>query len=180
MPPLIRHPVFARCILAVLGIALGFVARNGMTGQTSDALVWCGIALVAAIIFYVRDTLPPLNGLLLALAAAVNGAGYTMTLWHDQTLFDEVVHGFTTFAGMAAIGWALVHKRGELRDARAALVGTMLGLALLLGLLWELFEYLVGIIGTPRDTAIDVLMDMIGASVAITQTSWLLSRLRTV
>ena len=175
-PPIIRPPVFAWCSGAVLAVALGFVAWNGVTGQVSDALVWCGIAAVAAIIFAVRDRLPPLYGFLLALAAAVNGAGYTMTLWHDETLFDEIVHGFTTFAGMAAIGWALARRPGKLRESRSFLVATMLGLALVLGLLWELFEYLIGIIGTPRDTGIDVVMDMIGASLAAALTCWRMSR----
>lgn len=158
----------------MLAVALGFVAWNGATGQTSDALVWCGIAGIAAGTIYFRERLPPFYGFLLALAAAVNGAGYTMTLWHDETLFDEIVHGFTTFAGMAAIGWAMVRSGGKFERSRSALFWSMIGLGLVLGLLWEVFEYLIGIVGTPKDTMIDIVMDMIGASAAAALSCWIM------
>jgi hypothetical protein len=88
-------------------------------------------------------------------------------------LFDEIVHAFTTFAGMAAIGWALVRRRGTPAHSRSALSWSLLGLALVLGLLWEAFEYWIGIIGTPKDTAIDIAMDMAGAALAAALSAWL-------
>lgn len=176
MPPIIRNPIFLWGCVALLAVALSFVAWNGATGQTIDAYVWCGIAVVTAGVVYFRERLSPIYGFLIALAAAVNGAGYTMTLWHDETLFDEIVHAFTTFAGMAAIGWALHRSDTKLRSSRTVLMWSIIGLGLVLGLLWELFEYLIGIIGSPRDTIIDLAMDMIGAGAAAALTCWIASR----
>jgi NAD/NADP transhydrogenase beta subunit len=178
MPSIIRSPIFVWCCCALLLVALGFVAWNAATGQNSDAFVWCGIAVIAALIIHSREQIPPFHGFLLSLAVAVNGAGYTMTLWHEETLFDEIVHAFTTFAGLAAIGWALVRRGGKLARSRAALSWSLLGLALMLGLLWEVFEYWIGIIGTPKDTAIDLAMDMIGACAAAALSCWIQSRAR--
>lgn len=169
-----HNAIFSRGTLAILAAALGLAAWNAASGQINDALVWCVIAAIAAGLWYFKAQLPPLHGFLIALAAAVNGAGYTMTLWHDETLFDEIVHGFTTFAGMAAIGWAMMRSGGKFERSRTALFWGMIGLGLVLGLVWEAFEYLIGIIGTPRDTIIDIVMDMIGASAAAVLSCWLI------
>jgi hypothetical protein len=93
----------------------------------------------------------------------VNAAGYLLTLWHDKTIFDEAVHLYTSFAVVAGIGRLAVGKRllqGQLSRWWALLV---VGIGL--GLAWEVFEWAIGIIGSRRDTIIDLLMDTAGAAV---------------
>lgn len=162
---IVRHSAFAWGSAAVLATALGFIAWNGITGQWADMLVWCAIAAVCAGVVFFRKMLPPFHGFLLALAATVNGAGYTLTLWHEQTSFDEAVHAFTTFAGMAAIGWMLL-RSGKFSSSRGKLFWTVIGLGIILGLLWEGVEMIIGISGSPRDTLIDMIMDTLGATAA--------------
>ncbi len=101
---------------------------------------------------------------LLAIAGLINTAGYLFNLWHDKTIFDEAVHMFTTFAGIAAIGF-LGHRAGWLPSG-ARRWFAMLALGLVLGIAWEFFELAIGIIGSPRDTIIDLAMDVLGAFAA--------------
>lgn len=101
---------------------------------------------------------------LLALAGLVNAAGYVLSLWHDETVFDELVHLFTTFAVTAALGKALATKRATRPSTRFGV--QLVGLALALGLLWEAFEWLIGMVGSRHDTLMDLAMDLAGATLA--------------
>ena len=103
---------------------------------------------------------PSFYAALLALAALVNLAGYLFSLWHEETIFDEAVHAFTSFALVAAIG------RARAARTRTLSVWAQLGIALVLGVAWEVFEWMVGMIGTMRDTAIDLAMDAAGGLAA--------------
>lgn len=107
---------------------------------------------------------PTFYALLLVIAALVNLAGYLLGLWHNDTLFDELVHLFTSFAGLAAIGRYLIVARA-IRPSKK-LVASLLALTLTLGVAWELFEWLIGIIGDSRDTLIDLVMDLAGGGLA--------------
>lgn len=102
---------------------------------------------------------------LVAAAAAVNAAGYVLGLWHDETIFDEVVHFFTSFALMAALGTALI-RRGLAGAFTNRMFLTFGALGLLLGLLWEAVEWAIGIIGGRTDTLLDLAMDLAGAVAA--------------
>lgn len=101
---------------------------------------------------------------LVAAAVLVNAAGYLLTLWHEKTIFDEAVHFYTSFAVVAAIGRLALEKkwlRGTAsRWAALPVVGMVLGLA------WEVFEDIIGIIGTRHDTLMDLAMDLAGAVLA--------------
>lgn len=101
---------------------------------------------------------------LLGLALLINAAGYGLTLWHDETVFDEVVHAFTSFACVAAIGRILVGRRAVQPSGKLMLLLLFLGICL--GVVWEVFEWLIGIIGNRHDTLIDLAMDVIGTLVA--------------
>lgn len=101
---------------------------------------------------------------LLIAAALVNAAGYLLTLWHDETMFDEAVHFYTSFAVVAAIGRAALAsnrlRRSGPRWTALLVIGILLGLA------WEAFEYMIGIIGSRQDTLMDLAMDLAGALLA--------------
>lgn len=101
---------------------------------------------------------------LLAVAALINAAGYLLGLWHDETLFDELVHFYTSFAGIAAIGRLALAKEWLPRAASRPLALLAIGLAL--GIAWEAFEYAIGIIGSRHDTLMDLAMDGAGALLA--------------
>lgn len=103
-------------------------------------------------------------GLVLVLAALVNAAGYLLSLWHDETVFDEVVHLFTSFAVLASIGKFLITAKG-MRPS-ATLTAWLLAFALILGIAWEFFEWVIGIIGGRQDTLMDLAMDVAGGALA--------------
>ena len=100
-------------------------------------------------------------GGLLVVAALLNAAGYALNLWREATIFDEVVHFFTTFVVTAAIGRLVVATRSVPNLTRLGVL--MIASALFLGIAWEGFEWLIGIIGATRDTVMDLIMDMVGA-----------------
>jgi len=105
--------------------------------------------------------------LLLIVAATVNAAGYILGLWHERTLFDEIVHAFTTFAGMTALIWMATRDGRVLNGASAlSVIAFALLAGFILGLVWEGFEWLIGIIGNQRDTLVDLAMDSLGAVAA--------------
>lgn len=156
--------------LLLLGVA-GALAWAIATSRSDGAIAWGAVAAVIIALLMLRSKLPSLFGLLLAVAATVNGTGYALTLWHDRTMFDEVVHAFTTFAGLAAISWALV-RTYRIDGSGQRLWWTLIGIGVLLGVVWEGFEWLIGIIGSPKDTAIDLAMDMLGALAAAALIAW--------
>ena len=82
-------------------------------------------------------------------------------------MFDELVHAFTTFAGITALIWMATHN-GRLLDGASALsvVASALLAGLILGLVWEGFEWVIGIIGSQRDTVVDLAMACLGAVTA--------------
>lgn len=110
-------------------------------------------------------------GFLLMLAVAVNAGGYLLGLWHDETLFDEAVHAYTSFAVMAAVGTALVRRR-LVRAFTNRIYLAFAAIGLLLGLLWEAVEWTMGIIGGRTDTLLDLSMDTVGALAAAALVSW--------
>ncbi len=163
--PFFNYPAFTWACWALLAAAQACLIWAGAESHWGDVIALTAISLVIAAILYTRSKLPSFFGFMLAVAAAVNGAGYALQLWHDETLFDEIVHAFTTFAGMAAIGWSL-RDNDRLAASPVRLLSSVIAIGLALGVLWEVFEWAIGIIGRPKDTAIDLLMDAVGAVAA--------------
>ncbi|MDQ3481895.1 MAG: hypothetical protein M3448_00535 [Pseudomonadota bacterium] len=94
----------------------------------------------------------------------MNAAGYLLSLWHDETLFDEAVHFYTSFAVVAAIGWLALRGASPRRSPPTWWV--LVAAGVLLGLAWEAFEWAIGIIGSGHDTMMDLAMDTAGAGAA--------------
>lgn len=161
-PDWLNHPLWVagNVILALAVAVAGVVAMMHTHWATAAAWVVCALLGVGTLMF--QTALPPFFGLLLTLAATVNTAGYAQGLWHERTPFDEVVHGFTAFAGMAAAGWFVLKRQPQLSGLfwKAALTGLLIGVA------WEGFEWAIGIMGDLRDTIIDLVMDTAGALAA--------------
>jgi VanZ family protein len=171
----VKSPAFLWTLRALAAASAALAAWYLVTGSPSYALVWIATAAVSVAFGFYSNKLPAFLGLVVALAAAVNAAGYTMSLWQQETSFDEAVHAFTTFAGTAVIGWLLVRRRGTACSSRARLVTTVIAIGLLLGIAWEGFETLAGMSGSIRDTIIDLVMDTIGSVFAAVLACWLAS-----
>ena len=171
--PLINHPAFAWSSVAILVGALLASVWLGARGEWLQAAGAGAVAGVSGAVLLARRRLPAGFGALIATAGAVNATGYILTLWHERTPFDEVVHAFTSFAGMVAIGWLVL--RQHLRPG-PRLFWSAVAIGLAIGLLWEGLEWLIGIIGDRRDTLMDLAMDGLGAVAAGVFLSWLVGR----
>jgi hypothetical protein len=110
----------------------------------------------------------------LLLAAAVNAAGYALKLWHSPVWFDEVVHGYTTFALTLVLAFHLhgrVYTGARTHPATLTLAVASLGVAI--GAVWEIAEWAYdqwlapgdAILGK-WDTITDLGWDTLGALVA--------------
>ena len=148
-------------------MSLAVAGAYAIAVDTVEGAVLLGLAVLSGVGLYFQHALPSSIMLLLIVAATVNAAGYIVGLWHERTMFDEIVHAFTTFAGMTAVIWTAT-RDGRLLEGASALsvVAAALLAGLVFGLVWEGFEWLIGIIGNQRDTLIDLAMDSLGAVAA--------------
>jgi hypothetical protein len=155
----------AHILLLTLVLATG--AYAGWAGDWVEAGVLIALGGFGGWYVKAQDQLPELFVLLVVMAGVLNAAGYVLGLWNETTPFDEFVHLFTSFAGCAAVGW-LILVRTQMVQAgqRGKLVLVVLAIGIVLGLLWEVFEWAIGIIGGVEDTMIDLLMDSLGAVAA--------------
>lgn len=137
------------------------------------ALVAGGLAFIA-----VRDRLPSLFTLLFVLAGLINALGYVLGLWRSPLWFDELVHIYTAFTVTAAMGWLLFkHKQWHAKERPLHFVAFVTALGIAIGFAWEGFELAIGIIGTTRDTIIDLICDSVGAVAASLFCVWAANRL---
>jgi hypothetical protein len=131
---------------------------------------------VSAALLLLQDRLPSLISLLVIIAALANAAGWAWDLFKPVPLYDELVHAFTAFAGMAALGY-LGWTRGHI-GAVPGSAQFVLGLAaagLALGVLWELAEALFLSLAW-TDTLIDLLLDTVGAALGGVLAGWTIRR----
>lgn len=166
MPGLDR-PAFRWMAGALLLGAAGGTLYLATEGRWIHAAALGALVLIGTTLMAVRHRLPAFFTLLFVAAGLVNALGYILTLWHEGTVFDEAVHAFTSFTLCAAAGWLLVSRTalvGEGNSLRLILAVVLTGLVL--GVLWEALEWIIGIIGGPRDTMMDLVMDLAGAVAA--------------
>lgn len=170
---LLNHQGFTLVCIAVMAAAAVIALLMASRGQWLAAGAMAIVAGLAVGCVIARKTLPRALGALLSIAAMVNAAGYVFSLWQEDTSFDELVHAFTSFVGMTAIGWTVVDRSWFDHWPKAGLFAGLMGAALLLGVLWEAFEWIIGLIGDRRDTVIDLVMDLLGATAAGALTLWI-------
>lgn len=151
-------------LLSAMAVAL---VVQLIEGQWSEAAVLAGFLILTAVFIAQRDRLPRVFSFLFAFAGAANVFGYAFNLWKTPVWFDEAVHAYTSFAVSAAIGWLMFSRTGFNASGRSAAFSiAVAGIGLVLGVLWEVFEWAIGIIGPTGDTALDLVMDTLGAIAA--------------
>lgn len=148
-------------------------------------LAWAGVLLIAALLARVWQAqrpelvlamsiflaatlaiqllltqLPSFFAFMLVIAALLSGAGGVFQWFEAFRWYDEAVHTYTGFAGMAAIGYFYARKRTL---PRSHLVWWCTGTGLVLGIGWEVIEGLVGDLEA-IDTASDIVLDTVGAA----------------
>lgn len=170
---MLDRPSFRWISQAGLLLATAGAIYLGFQNRWFDAAGLAAVALLGTIFIAARDRLPTLFTLLFVTVGLINALGYVLTLWHEATAFDEIVHAFTSFTVCAASGWLLLSRtRLVSGDENVRLILAIAAIGLVLGLLWEGFEWIIGIIGGPRDTIMDLAMDMIGALAAGLFCAW--------
>lgn len=178
-PRLAAGPLFHWSTIAIAAAAACWAAWAAVNGQLGIAAAMAAVAGFGIALTAPRERLLPLLRLLLIAAVFVNAVGYALGLWVEATPFDEAVHAFTSFAVTAGVAWLLLSRTSLIGGRRTGgLVAAATGIGLALGIAWELFELLIGIAGSVEDTAIDLVMDMIGAAAAGLFCAWVVSRRR--
>lgn len=118
------------------------------------------LAAALAVQVLLRKRLPGVLAFLLVLSALLNGAGGSFEWFETYRWYDESIHLYTGFAGLAAIGYVYARDQA-LRPAALAWWCTAVGLALAVG--WEVIEGLVGDLEAV-DTASDIALGTIGSA----------------
>lgn len=162
--------------LAWAGVALQAAAFVAVWWLVRWSGLWViGGFFVASLAFMLmQDRLPSLLSFLVVAAALLNAGGWAWN-WYDQFVwFDEFIHSFTSFAGMAALGYVL-WVRGHIKAApesgsfilRVALIG--LGI----GIVWEIMEsFFLNL--TWLDTIVDLSVDTAGAALGGWLAGWVI------
>lgn len=151
-------------LLAITALGAVYMAT---AGRWISAAGLVGFVALAVAFLLQRDRLPAIFSSLFVLAGLINAAGYAFNLWHNPVWFDELVHFYTSFTVVAAIGWLMFSRTGANAAGHSLrFVASVTGIGIVLGILWEVFEWAIGIIGTSADTVIDLVMDTLGAAAA--------------
>ena len=107
------------------------------------------------------------------IALLANIAGYAWNLYSRIRLFDEILHGFTTFALTLPIALLLYQVTLTGAHTRPLLfVLTVASLGLAIGAVWEIAEWAYdqivpgNVILGKNDTIIDLMVDTLGSIVA--------------
>ncbi|TFY98455.1 hypothetical protein [Ramlibacter rhizophilus] len=153
--PLWRGFACTGVLLIAAQLVLAWHAQRMLMVTGLAVFVLAGLAAA-----WVPSRLPSLLRLLLVLAALLNAAGGFFRWFDNVPWFDELAHGYTGFAGLAAIGFLYARVDVLRRDS---LVGWCAAMGLALGVGWEVLEGMAGPLGLV-DTLSDLVMDVLGAA----------------
>lgn len=99
------------------------------------------------------------------LASIISTPGYGLNWFYGANPYDEAVHLLSGALAGAVFG-ALLQADGHARSRRRlAALGAGFGLALGIG--WEVFEWLTGLIGGWSDTWTDIALTTLGAAATV-------------
>lgn len=161
-------------ILAWLGVALQVVALVAvlLMQRWNGAWIIGGFLALSVAFLLAEERIPSLIDFLVIVAAMINAAGWSWNLFNQFIWYDEVVHFFSAFAVVAALGY-LLWSQGIRRDefSTTSLILRFGALGLGLGIAWELIEMMFLNLSL-IDTLIDLLMDTLGAALAGPFTAW--------
>jgi hypothetical protein len=106
-------------------------------------------------------------------AAVFNALGWAFNLFAKFGAYDVLAHGYTIFAITLSAGF-LVYSSSQVHFER---IGWLFLLSIFcfgmaLGGLWEIVEWLFGVIGPIDDTVGDLTMDAAGAFAAGVLSAW--------
>lgn len=169
----LNSPVFSALSLSILAATAAAAIYLLAMGRWVGATVLAGFILLAVFFIAQRDRLPAMFSFLFVTAGLANAAGYVFDLWQMPVWFDEAVHFFTSFTVLTAFGWLLFNRTNMNAAAHAVkFVLVVAGAGVVLGILWEAFEWIIGIIGSPADTLVDIVMDTFGSIAAGLLCAW--------
>ena len=121
-----------------------------------------------------------------ALAIALNAAGWFLGWFETIAWWDDVTHGFTSFAVTLAFGLFLYGRSlPEAGGHSIAIVVTLAMFGVGLGAVWEIAEWSYDHLAGPRntirgktETILDLIWDACGALVAAIAVAWAAHRSR--
>ncbi|WP_372617714.1 hypothetical protein [Falsiroseomonas sp.] len=159
------------CLLALAGVAvwLWTMERRNAALGTVAALVGClGLILPPrermAKLPWRLQALPRRYDAAPILASLISTPGYGLGWFYGSNPYDEAVH-LASGLLVGAVFAALLEADG--RGRGAAWLGALgAGFGLLLGIAWEVFEWLTGLIGNWTDTWTDIALTTLGSALA--------------
>lgn len=166
------HPALHWLQVAATLFAAAWAVLQATEGRLPEAAALAGVAVLGTVLLATRQRLAALFRLALLAAAFVNAAGYVLELWVQRTMFDETAHALTSFAGSAAVAWLLLGRTRLVSGAPLPLIAAATAVGVAVGIAWEVFEWMIGIIGDRRDTILDLAMDAVGAIAAGLFCAW--------
>jgi VanZ family protein len=156
----------------LLGVAVVVVLSKG---NFQGALTLAGF-LAASVAFVAWDRqLPNLFDFLFAIAALLNAGGWVWGWFYVPGPYDEIVHAFTTFSITLALSFLVYGPMlNVFREHRVLFVLAIASFGIAIGALWEVFEWVTGVINDLDDTITDLIMDTLGATIAAVLSLWAL------
>jgi hypothetical protein len=170
-------------IIAWVGQALLtiLVIAAAVQGKWTNAF-GLAIFLIVSFVFVIQDDkLPTLFDFLFVLAALLNATGWVWDLFGMPGPYDEIVHGYTTFAITLALSFVVYGSMLNIfRNHTLLYLVTITSFGIAIGALWEVTEWSAGkilnsqVIESLDDTIIDLIMDSLGAGLAALISFWAL------
>jgi hypothetical protein len=162
--------------LALLGVAIVLVL---LRQEWMVALPLIGFAIAGALFVRLEDRLPTLFDFLFVIAALLNAGGWAFRWYNTLGPYDEIAHGFTTFAITLALGYLIYGRMLDgFHDQRLLFALTIASFGIAIGALWELAEWSADFVFASKvvedinDIMDDLIMDSIGAVLAGWMSLW--------
>lgn len=162
---LVNLPLY-RPTLHVLRVVL-FVSSVVLLLQGSvGAALIVAVFIALSFVYLLRsERQPNLFDVLFALAALMGALGYVFDLFGEIVPYDELTHGYTTFAASLAF-YFLFYEDAAPRLGAVALGTSVFTLGVTAGTYWEVFEWFFVGKYPMADTIGDLLIDSLGALAA--------------